>query len=88
MSSELAAFKEALNSAGQPWSRWGVRLAGAGIVALLIVQIASRYVPFALAELALVLIVAGWILLVVAYVKRSRWAKAHPLEEPQSPIAP
>src|SRR5882757_1662640 len=35
MSDDAADFRAALVAAGQPWSRWGVRVTGAGVVALL-----------------------------------------------------
>ncbi|MDR3510378.1 MAG: hypothetical protein P4L73_01980 [Caulobacteraceae bacterium] len=78
--SEAAAFRDALRAAGQPWSRWGIRVAGAGIVALLALQLAPG-VPYALYVLiaTVAVIAVGWAMLIVAVVKRRRWAKANPV---------
>ncbi len=80
--SEVADFRNALNSAGQPWSRWGVRVAGGGIVALLALQLIPR-VPYALYALigAVGVIAVGWVLLIMAVLKRRRWAKDHPIAD-------
>jgi uncharacterized membrane protein HdeD (DUF308 family) len=87
--SEIEAFKTALNEAGQPWSRWGVRVAGAGILALLALQIIAN-VPYAFYALILAVgvIAVGWVLLIVAMVKRRRWAKDHPIEDVALDIGP
>lgn len=79
--SELAAFKSALSAAGQPWSRWGIRLAGVGVVALLILQLPG--VPYAFYGVigVIALIATGWAMLIVAVVKRRRWVKDHPWPE-------
>ena len=95
---ELDAFKRALAEAGQPWSRWGARAVGLGIVGLLIVQLApvagkaslrlTDLAPGAfhvLAGLAVVLIAAGWVMLILAFLKRRRWEKAQALAEPPLP---
>lgn len=76
--SESAAFRSALRAAGQPWSRWGTRVAGAGIVALLALQIAPP-IPYAIYVLIAVVgvIAVGWVLLIMAFVKRRRWSKDH-----------
>jgi hypothetical protein len=80
--SEVAAFRDALREAGQPWSRWGIRVAGAGILALLALQLKPD-IPYALYALvlALTVIAAGWVMLIMAFVKRRRWVKAHPVED-------
>jgi hypothetical protein len=90
---ELDAFKAELRAAGQPWSRRGVWAAGAGIVFLTITQLAGQIFPsaayfFALLGLALALLTVGWAFFVVAFVKRRRWAKAHPVEDVPLPEAP
>jgi hypothetical protein len=82
--SEAADFRNALNAAGQPWSRRGVRLAGGGIVALLALQVAVMVgvpVPYALYVLgAIVAVIAvGWAMLIVAVIRRRRWVKAQAL---------
>lgn len=79
---ELQAFRTALREAGQPWSRWGIRLAGAGVVALLALQLLPS-VPYAVYDLVgvVALIATGWAMLIVAVVKRRRWAKDHPWPE-------
>jgi len=82
--SEAADFRNALNAAGQPWSRRGVRVAGGGIVALLALQVAMMVgapIPYALYVLIAIVavIAAGWAMLIVAVVRRRRWAKAQAL---------
>jgi uncharacterized membrane protein HdeD (DUF308 family) len=83
MNEELEAFRDALRQAGQPWSRRGVTTVGAGIVGLLISQLAPwREVAAASLLIALAVIMVGWVFLVIAFVKRRRWTKANPLTEP------
>ncbi len=88
MSDEAAEFRAALNAAGQPWSRWGVRAVGAGILALLALQLVV--VPYAVYALlvAAVVIAIGWTLLIVAVFKRRQWAKAHPVADAALDIGP
>ncbi len=76
MSDEAAEFRNALSAAGQPWSGWGVRIAGAGILALLALQIIPR-VPYGLYALitAVAVIAVGWVMLIIAMLKRRRWAQ-------------
>jgi hypothetical protein len=85
---DAEAFRMALREAGEPWSRWGVRVAGAGVVALLALQIAPA-VPYAFYCLlaAVGVIAVGWALLIAAFVKRRRWAKDHPVEPVPLPEA-
>jgi O-antigen/teichoic acid export membrane protein len=80
--SEVADFRNALMAAGEPWSRWGVRAAGAGIAALLALQLIPR-VPYALYALiaAIGVIAVGWVMLIAAVFKRRRWAKDHPIAD-------
>jgi hypothetical protein len=87
--SEIEAFRKALNEAGQPWSRWGVRVAGAGILALLALQIIAN-IPYAFYALlaSVVVIAVGWALLIAAVVKRRRWAKDHPMQSIPLDIGP
>jgi uncharacterized membrane protein len=95
MSEELAAFTAALDAVGQPWSRLGLRMIGVGLIMLLVVQLSfaagkvaiflSDLVPNLfniLAILAVLLIFAGWSLLIVAFFKRRRWRKTQALDMP------
>jgi hypothetical protein len=88
MSDGAAEFRAALNAAGQPWSRWGVRAAGAGVLALLALQIVV--VPYAVYALlaAVAVIAVGWALLIVAMLKRRQWARAHPVADVPLDIGP
>jgi MFS family permease len=86
MNEELEAFKDALREAGQPWSRNGVRIVGAGIVGLFISQVAPwRWVVLVALLASFAVIMVGWVLLVIAFIKRRQWARAHPLQEPPLP---
>jgi hypothetical protein len=78
---ELKAFREELRAAGQPYSLWGGRVVGIGLLALVAAQVISNYALLAL-EASLVIIAVGWAMLIIAFVRRRRWAKAHPLQEP------
>ena len=95
MTAELQVFKQALDNAGQPWSRLGVRGVGMGLIGLLIVQVSfgagkaaiwlTDWLPnafFVLTGLAVAMITAGWLLLIVAFVKRRQWERAHVFEPP------
>ena len=91
--SEIDAFKTELHAAGQPWSQRGVWAAGSGIIVLVATQLAGQIFPnpfsfFALLGAAIVLISIGWAFFIVAYVKRRRWAKAHPIEAVPMPELP
>jgi hypothetical protein len=79
---EAEAFKKALKDAGQPWSGWGIRIVGVGIFALLALQIATN-VPYAfyLLVLAVAVIAVGWVMLIVALLKRRQWIKANPVAD-------
>jgi hypothetical protein len=86
MNEELEAFKDALREAGQPWSRNGVKIVGAGVVGLLVSQIApSRWVAVVALLASFTAIMVGWVFLVIAFIKRRQWARAHPLHEPPLP---
>lgn len=97
MSEEAQAFRDALDAAGQPWSRRGIRVAGGGIVALLALQVImmfTRGLPYSLYILIAVVgvIAVGWGMLIVAVLKRRRWVRdqviaAPPLGEPAAPGA-
>ncbi|HXQ12904.1 MAG TPA: hypothetical protein VN805_18085 [Caulobacteraceae bacterium] len=92
MTGDIETFRAALRAAGQPWSRRGIAFAGAGIVLLALLQgvllgfvrlppaIAASALP--LGGVSLVLIAVGWVFLIVAVVKRRRWAKTHDLSMP------
>lgn len=83
MTGELEAFRDALRQAGQPWSRRGVMIVGVGIVGLVISQVApSTSVVLAALLASVVAITVGWVFLVIAFLKRRRWAKANPIHEP------
>jgi hypothetical protein len=82
MSGEIQAFKAELRQAGQPWSGWGVFSFGVGLVGLLISQLVQTPMAVWLALGSLAPVAAGWIFLVLAALKRRRWAKTHPIEVP------
>jgi hypothetical protein len=84
--SEIEAFRKALRDAGQPWSRRGVRTIGAGFVAILALNIAMMVgvgVPYAAyVMLALLGVVSvGWVMMIMAMLRRRAWAKAHPIQD-------
>ena len=83
MNEELEAFRDALRQAGQPWSRRGIAVVGVGIVGLVVSQVAP-WPAIALSALltSAVVIMVGWVFLVIAFVKRRRWAKANPIHVP------
>ncbi|HEY3889856.1 MAG TPA: hypothetical protein VGL73_14860, partial [Caulobacteraceae bacterium] len=71
----------------QPWSRIGIWCVGSGMLlfvsAVLIGQIAPILVLFStVLGAALVLLAAGWLSLLAAFVKRHQWSRAHPLIMP------
>ncbi len=92
MTGDIETFRAALRAAGQPWSRRGVAFAGTGIILLALLQsvlLGFVRLPPAIAAsalllggLSLVLIAVGWVFLIVAVVKRRRWAKTHDLTMP------
>ena len=84
MTGEIAVFRAELRAAGQPWSRWGIWCAGSGMLLLVGAQLIGQIAPvaayfFAVLGLALVLLAIGWVSLMVAFVKRRRWVRDHPL---------
>jgi uncharacterized membrane protein HdeD (DUF308 family) len=87
--SEIADFRAALREAGQPWSGWGVRIVGVGILALLALQIKPN-IPYAFYALlvSVAVIAVGWVMLIMAMLKRRQWAKAHPIADVPLPEAP
>ena len=83
MKDELEAFRDELRQAGQPWSRRGVAVCGAGILGLFLAQVApGRLFVLCALLIAFVVMMTGWVFLVIAFIKRRRWARAHPLHEP------
>jgi hypothetical protein len=95
VSAELDAFKRELSEAGQPWSRWGARCVGVGLVGWLIVQVSwaaggaalwlNNLIPnafYVLGGLGVAVIAVGWALFIVAFVKRRNWSKTHAFEPP------
>ena len=88
MSSEIETFRKALRDAGQPWSRRGIWTAGAGIVLLAATQFVGQAAPFVIYFFPLLigstlLIAVGWVMLIVAVVRRRRWTKAQALAMPR-----
>ncbi|HEY2660731.1 MAG TPA: hypothetical protein VGI79_13490 [Caulobacteraceae bacterium] len=81
MSDELKVFRDELRAAGQPYSLWGTRTVIIGLALLVGAQVMSSY-ALVLLMVSLVVITAGWVMLIIAFVRRRRWAKAHPLQEP------
>jgi hypothetical protein len=84
MTGELDVFRAELRAAGQPWSRLGIWLAGGGMLLLVCAQLMGQIAPiapyfFAVLTASLVFLAVGWISLLVAFVKRRQWSKAHPL---------
>ena len=83
MNEDLEAFRDALCQAGQPWSRRGVATVGVGIIGLVVSEVAPwKMVVLAALLGSLPVIAVGWVFLVIAFIKRRQWAKAHPLHEP------
>ncbi len=87
MTDQLRAFREDLRAAGQPYSLWGGRIVGIGLLVLVIAQVTARY-ALSMLMVSLGIITIGWVLLIIAFVRRRRWAKAHPLHEPSLTDAP
>jgi hypothetical protein len=88
--SEIAEFRKALDEAGQPWARRGTRTVGAGVIAVLALQVAGMLgvgLPYAvyLMIALLVVIAVGWVLLIMAMLRRRAWAKAHPMADVPMP---
>jgi hypothetical protein len=85
---EIIAFKAALDAAGQPWARIGVRTVGAGFIGCLLTLIVSQYVIalYAVRGIlfggSLAVIAVGWVFLIMAMLKRRAWGKAQALHEP------
>jgi hypothetical protein len=97
MSDEAAEFRKALRAAGQPWSRRGIRTVGAGIFGFLTLNILAEFhvqIPLlAYVVIAcLVVIAVGWVMMIIAVLKRRRWAMEQvivdtPLDEASLPGA-
>jgi hypothetical protein len=87
VTSEIETFRAELRAAGQPWSRRGIVCAGVGILLLGAAQFVGQAAPFVefffpLLIGSTVLIAVGWVMLIVAVVRRRRWAKTHDLTMP------
>jgi len=87
MTGEIDVFRAELRAAGQPWSRVGTWLAGSGMLLFVSAVLIGQIVPivslfFAVLCTSLVLLAVGWLCLLVAFVKRHQWSKAHPLIMP------
>jgi hypothetical protein len=88
LTSEIETFRAELRAAGQPWSRRGVICSAAGIVILGAAQFVGQAAPFVLYFFPLLigsvlLLAAGWTMLIVGVARRRRWARAHGLTMPQ-----
>ena len=81
MTDDLETFRAQLRAAGQPYSLWGTRIVIVGLGLLVAAQVLSSY-ALVLLGVSLVVIAVGWVMLIMAFVRRRRWAKAHPLQEP------
>ena len=89
MDQNIEAFRDQLRAAGQPWSRRGVFTCGAGVIGLLISNIApSQPVSLVALIVSFAVMMVGWSFLVVAFVKRRRWSRAQRLTEPSLPEPP
>jgi L-asparagine transporter-like permease len=82
MNEDLEAFRDALREAGQPWSRRGVGAVAIGIVGLVISQVAPSTSVFYVAIASAIVVMVGWVFLVLAFLKRRRWARANPIHVP------
>ncbi len=87
MTSELNDFRERLQAAGQPYSLWGFRICFVGFAFLLVAQIYGRY-TFVMLGVAVILLAIGWAALIVAFVRRRRWAKAQAADLIPPPMPP
>jgi Flp pilus assembly protein TadB len=82
-SDELAAFEAELRQAGQPWSRRGVATVAVGLAGLVVSQVAPwTVVALGALLIGVVAVSVGWVFLVIAFVRRRRWAKANPIHVP------
>jgi hypothetical protein len=89
MTSDLETFRAELRAAGQPHSLWGVRVIGLGLAILAGIDVLSNTQPKVLLQFGLLFLAAALLalmvgagLLIVAAVRRRRWAKAQNLVMP------
>jgi hypothetical protein len=80
MTSDIEAFRAELKAAGEPWQQRGIKVCAAGFVALVAAQLSAHVVDrlalvLAAFLLALSLLAVGWAFLIIAFVRRRRWAK-------------
>ena len=88
ISDELKAFRAELKAAGEPWRQRGVKLVLIGFGVLVAAQILTAY-ALLLLYLAIAVFAAGWVFLVIAFVRRRRWAKGRTdLVPPELPPLP
>jgi Flp pilus assembly protein TadB len=76
MTGELEAFRAELKAAGEPWQQRGIRIVLAGFALLVVAQVISAYAMLVL-YLAVAVIAVGWAFMIVAFLRRRRWAKDH-----------
>ena len=95
MTDELQAFRDQLRAAGQPYSLWGARTVGIAFGLLVLIQILGLTQPKWLLQFGLLVFVvclavmaAGWVMLIIAFVRRRRWAASHRPIEPALPQQP
>jgi len=85
MGADLEGFRAELRAAGQPYSLWGGRIVGLGLLVLVAAQVlmirrqAMSFGALGLIAGSLAVMAVGWVLLIIAFIRRRRWAKAHPL---------
>jgi Flp pilus assembly protein TadB len=88
MTGELEAFRAELKAAGEPWQQRGIRIVLVGFGLLVVAQVVSAY-ALALLYLAVAVIAVGWAFMIVAFLRRRRWAKQRAdLTLPDLPDAP
>jgi hypothetical protein len=81
----LGDFLAQLRAAGQPWNRWGIWGSFVGVFTLLALQVAHVRdigVLEGVFGVVIAVLAASWTCLIIAFVRRRRWEKAHPLVLP------
>ena len=84
MSADIETFRAQLKAAGEPWGQRGIKIVLSGFVVLAAAQILSAY-ALVLLYIAVAVIAVGWGFLILAFLRRRRWAKAHPIAAPPEP---
>ena len=82
MTDDIEAFRAALKAAGEPWQQRGIKVCAVGFVALVAAQLSAHFIDqlagvLAIFVIALIILGIGWAFLIVAFVRRRRWAKDH-----------